>query len=160
MASRLPSVTPGSAATMRCLSAGAYDGATLLITATLSTGPLPVPSRTTSFLRVGGMSAEKYTHPTFRDSTAGIPRSDDAVGPSVATTTARAEMLSPVARVTFAPSIALTRVLRWMVPSASLLAICCGSACMPRDGNTLCPSLSDRKITSNMRREVARCGSS
>ena len=103
---------PGSAAAMRCLSAGAYEGATLLITATLRTGPLPVPSRTTSFERVGGMSAEKYTHPTFRDSTAGMPSSVDAVGPSVATTTARAAMLSPVARATFVPSIELTRVLR------------------------------------------------
>ena len=31
---------------------------------------------------------------------------------------------------------------------------------MPRDGSTLWPSLSDLKITSNMRRDVARCGSS
>ena len=132
----------------------------LLITATLSTGPFPVPSSTTSFLCVGGLSAEKYTHPTVRDSTAGSPSNLLAAGPSVATTIARAVMVDPDSMTTVLSRSSLTRELSTIDSGDKWDAICRGSSSMPRDGTTLCPWLSERKITSNIRREVARWGSS
>ena len=114
----------------------------------------------TYFLSFGGVSAEKYTQPAVRDCTGGKLSKIDALGPSVATTTARAAMRSPVRRVTIVPSSDSTGELRRTVFCVSREASCSGSACMPRAGNTLWPSLSERKIMSNMRRDVANCGSS
>ena len=61
---------------------------------------------------MGEVGAAKYTAPAACEATAGRERSDDAAGPSVATTIARAEMVWPFSRVTEPGVVDMTRVFR------------------------------------------------
>ena len=150
----------GSAATTRCFPAGAYVGATLLITAALSTGPMPVPSRITILESVGASSATKYTQPAAFESTGGRPSSALAAGPSVATTTADAEISPPSTIATEFGVVDATVAPSRTVPAGSREASWFGISCIPPAGTAASPSASIRKITSNIRRLSPRSGSS
>ena len=159
-ASRSPSMTPGIATAMRCCPAGAYVGAILLITATLSAGPVLSASSTMNRVLVGATSAAKYTQPADCEATAGNDSSALADGPSVATTTARALSVLPSASVTLWAVTAATGELSRTVPGARPAAICVPIAPIPCAGTAESPSDKERKITSKARFDVFIEGSS
>ena len=119
-----------------------------------------MPSSTTYLPPSGAVGAAKYTHPTDRERTAGRPSKRDAAGPSVATTTLLPLTTSPLVRRTLVPSTAATGVFNRTVPGARPAAICAGMAPIPAAGTAESPSLSMRKMMSNMRALVDSAGSS
>ena len=113
---------------------------------------------------MGAVSAAKYTHPTGRDPTSGNPNRRAAAGPSTATITDSATMSSPPDTDTLHPWAsrvsAVAAVLNRTVSTGSAAPIWAGMAPMPAAGTAESPSDRQRKITSNIRRDVSSSGSS
>ena len=141
----------------RCRPAGAYDGATLLITAVLTTGPPEVREASSSIGSVVGASAAANHHvasPFIRGTA--VPASRPVVTGSAATTTARAVRdPAPVSTETPEPvrRTPVTSVDRW-TGEVSAAETCPGSAAIPPAGTAGRPRTKLRSSSRADRAEV------
>ena len=133
------------------------SGATLLITATFSTGPCPVPSSTTSLASIGASSRRSTPSDRLRRDLGEVEQpcgrrafgGDDDGG--------AVDLVAALERDRWA-DVDPTRAARWI--AGQLAASCSGIACIPAAGTAESPSASIRKMTSNIRRLSPSSGSS